>query len=160
MTAAPRIDLMPKHEPMSRKRLGLIGAGILAAGILGGAWLGMRSGPADDETVAAVTTDSVAQDSLGPQRPLVLPANPDDSVEAIRYSVEILAANTAEGANFEMSRHGAQMPGSTVSLVPIGDTEDTWYKVYAGAYADRRRHRSCSLHSGAGAFCLTPRERS
>ena len=139
IAAAPRIDLMPKHEPMSRKRLGLIAAGILAAGILGGAWLGTRTGPSDDGQVAAAATDSAATDSLSPPPPVVVAANPDDSVEAIRYSVEILAANTAEGANFEMSRHGAQMPASTVSLVPIGDTEDTWYKVHAGAYADSTR---------------------
>jgi hypothetical protein len=28
------------------------------------------------------------------------------------------------------------MPAATISLVPIGDTEATWYKVHAGAYAD------------------------
>jgi hypothetical protein len=35
-----------------------------------------------------------------------------------------------------MNRHGAQMPAATISLVPIGDTEASWYKVHAGAFAD------------------------
>ena len=29
-----------------------------------------------------------------------------------------------------------RLPASTISLVPIGDTEATWYKVHAGAYTD------------------------
>jgi hypothetical protein len=124
----------------------------------------MRSGPAEDQGLAAVSTDSVAQDSLSPRPEVVLPANPDDSIEAIRYSVEVLAANTAEGANFEMSRHGAQMPASTVSLVPIGDTEDTWYKVHAGAYADSTQaeellltlRRRRILPDSAGSIVIVP----
>ncbi len=47
-----------------------------------------------------------------------------------------LAANTAEGANFELQRHGAMMPAATISAVPIGETEAIWYKVYAGAFTD------------------------
>ena len=50
--------------------------------------------------------------------------------------MEILAANTSEGANFELKRHGSVMPSSTISLVPVGETEASWYKVYAGAFAD------------------------
>jgi hypothetical protein len=50
--------------------------------------------------------------------------------------VEILAANTAEGANFELVRHGGMMPAATISIVPIGDSEAIWYKVVAGALSD------------------------
>ena len=28
------------------------------------------------------------------------------------------------------------MPAATISIVPIGDTETTWYRVHAGAYTD------------------------
>jgi hypothetical protein len=63
-------------------------------------------------------------------------SNPADSASAAAFSVEILAANTAEGANFELQRHGAMMPAATISLVPIGATEAIWYKVHAGALAD------------------------
>ena len=53
--------------------------------------------------------------------------------------MEILTANTAEGANFELQRHGAMMPAATISLVPIGDSETIWYKVLAGAFTDSSR---------------------
>jgi hypothetical protein len=65
-----------------------------------------------------------------------MPANPADSASATAFSVEILASNTLEAANFEIQRHGSVMPAATISLVPIGDTEATWYKVHAGAYSD------------------------
>jgi hypothetical protein len=78
-----------------------------------------------------------ASDSTATLRPIAAaPANPGDSAAAAAFAVEILAANTAEGANFELQRHGAQMPAATISVVPVGETEAIWYKVYAGAYSD------------------------
>lgn len=83
--------------------------------------------------------DSVARDSVVRQKRAVVPANPADSAVAALYAVEILTANTAEGANFELQRHGAMMPAATISLVPIGDSETIWYKVLAGAFTDSSR---------------------
>jgi len=112
-----------------------------------------------------IIPDSQVHDSTPfPPRALVLPANPADSAVAVAYSVEILAANTAEGANFELQRHGAMMPAATISLVPIGDTEAIWYKVFAGAFSDsaqaerllaslRRRH---VVPDSAGAVVRAP----
>jgi len=81
--------------------------------------------------------DSPVREVAPPPRPTpVLVSNPADSAAAAAFSVEILAANTAEGANFELQRHGAMMPAATISLVPIGNTEAIWYKVHAGALAD------------------------
>jgi hypothetical protein len=71
-----------------------------------------------------------------PRSAPLLIANPADSAAAAAFSVEILKANTAEAANFELQRHGAMMPAATISLVPIGDTESIWYTVYAGALSD------------------------
>ena len=133
VVAPPKLNLAPKREQWPFRNLAIAGAGLLAVGILGGALMASRSN--DDEPLA-VTADSVATDSLANRDPVVLPANPADSVNAIPWSVEILASNTSEGANFEIQRHGSSMPAATISLVPIGDTEATWYKVYAGAYAD------------------------
>jgi hypothetical protein len=62
--------------------------------------------------------------------------NPADSAQAATWSVEIRSSNTAEGANFEIQRHGSVMPAATISLVPIGDTEAIWYRIHAGAYTD------------------------
>jgi len=96
--------------------------------------------------------DSQSHDVMPPPRsaPLLI-ANPADSAAAAVFSVEILKANTAEAANFELQHHGAMMPAATISLVPIGDTEAIWYTVHAGALRDsaqaerllasfRRRH--------------------
>jgi SPOR domain len=84
-----------------------------------------------------ILPDSPQRDSTTMVRhQAMLPANPADSATAATFAVEILAANTAEGANFELQRHGAMMPAATISLVPIGDTEAIWYKVMAGAFTD------------------------
>ena len=131
----PRIDLAPRKEPSSHRNVVLGALGLLAAGILGGALIARQAGKPDRDATVAVA-DTAAVDSVAQRGPAIVPANPQDSSIAIPFSVEILAANTSEGANFEMNRHGAQMPAATVSLVPIGDTEATWYKVHAGAYAD------------------------
>lgn len=130
----PKIDIAPVRKPLSLGKVALGALGLLAAGILGGALIARQLGDEEHEAPVAAA-DTVAVDTL-PTAAAVLPANPQDSLEAAAYSVEILASNTSEGANFEMTRHGAQMPAATISLVPIGDTEATWYKVHAGAYAD------------------------
>lgn len=138
--APPRIDIAPKREAWTwtRTRVGLVAAALLALGVAAGAIIGRQS---PSEKVAApaeaAVADSAPADTVPhPVRPVILPANPADSESATAYSVEILAANTAEGANFEIQRNGLVMPAATISLVPIGDTEATWYKVYAGAYSD------------------------
>ncbi len=137
VTAPPKIDLAPSRkaeQTLSPKMVALAAAALLVAGIAGGAFFKSMRSSSGNSAPVAVVADTLA-DSL-PQRTVVLPSNPADSVNAMPFSVEILAANTAEGANFEMTRHGAQMPAATISLVPIGDTEATWYKVHAGAYGD------------------------
>ena len=161
VAAPPRIDLAPRREPVSPRTVALGAFGLLGLGILAGALIGRR---ADDISPVAVAADTVAVDSVRPTAPVILPANPEDSASALPFSVEILAANTAEGANFEMNRHGAQMPGATVSLVPIGDTEATWYKVHAGAFGDsaeaetllRRLRRRRIVPDSAGTIVKAP----
>lgn len=136
VVAPPRIDLGPRKEPLSPAIIGVAAAALLGAGIAGGAYFGSQSRSGETPAAAPVSADSAPLDSIRAVVPAILPVNPQDSTRAVRYSVEILAANTAEGANFEMNRHGTQMPAATISLVPVGDTEATWYKVHAGAYAD------------------------
>jgi hypothetical protein len=56
------------------------------------------------------------------------------------------------------------MPAATISLVPIGDTEAIWYKVFAGALADSARaerllvslRRRRILADSAGVVVRTP----
>ena len=135
--APPKINLAPKREPLPLQRIGMFAAGLLAAGVALGAIFGKMS--VESETPAPVVSspaDSIADSTARSRPPAILPANAADSVNAVPFSIEILASNTAEGANFEIQRHGSVMPAATISLVPIGDTEATWYKVHAGAFAD------------------------
>ncbi len=166
---APKIDLAPKSQPWSPLKIGLAAAALLAAGILGGSLIAaqFRSArpAAQTRVVATPAVDSSRRDSaVAAKAHEIALANPMDSAAATTFSVEVLASNTSEGANFELKRHGSAMPSATISLVPIGDTEATWYKVYAGAYADmaqanellatlRRRH---VLADSAGSVVRVP----
>jgi hypothetical protein len=71
------------------------------------------------------------------------PANATDSLSAAEFSVELLVANTAEGANLFVRKNGAALPAAAVSPVPIGPEQATWYRVTAGAYT--RRDQADSL---------------
>lgn len=81
-----------------------------------------------------------------PPRDTVLvapPANAADSMAAARFAVELLVANTPEGANFVLRKDKASLPAATVAPVLIGPERATWYKVVAGAYT--RRSQADSL---------------
>jgi len=65
------------------------------------------------------------------------PVNPPDSVAAARFAVELVATNTAAGANSWLREHAASLPGVTVSPVALGAARTRWYKVIAGASRDR-----------------------
>ena len=71
------------------------------------------------------------------------PANVDDSASASAFTVELLVANTAEGANLFVRKNGAALPSATVSPVSIDPERSTWYKVTAGAYT--RKYQADSL---------------
>ena len=71
------------------------------------------------------------------------PANVNDSASASTFTVELLVANTAEGANLFVRKNGAALPAAAVSPVPIDPERTTWYKVTAGAYT--RRYQADSL---------------
>ena len=137
--APPKIDLAPRREPWPMQKVAIAAAGLLALGIAGGAGFAARSrtdAASTPPAIAPALADSTADSAALAASQALLPANASDSASATPFSIEILASNTAEGANFEIQRHGSVMPAATISLVPIGDTEATWYKVYAGAFSD------------------------
>lgn len=124
-----------------------------------------RSEPDDAEPGVTPAGADSAADSVAASRAAGLaPDNPGDSAAAAQFGVEILAANTGEGANFELQRHGALMPAATISIVPVGETEAIWYKVYAGAYRDsaeaerllRSLRRRGVLSDSTGVVVRTP----
>jgi hypothetical protein len=79
-----------------------------------------------------------------PETLQVAPAlNVNDSALAARFTVEMLVANTAEGANLFVRKNGAALPAAAVSPVPIDPERSTWYKVTAGAYS--RKYQADSL---------------
>jgi hypothetical protein len=71
------------------------------------------------------------------------PTNLIDSASAAAFTVEMLVANTAEGANLFVRKNGAALPAAAVSPVPIEPERTVWYKVTAGAYT--RRYQADSL---------------
>ena len=71
------------------------------------------------------------------------PANINDSAAAAAFAVELLVANTAEGANLFVRKNGAALPAAAVSPVAIDLERSKWYKVTAGAYT--RRYQADSL---------------
>lgn len=73
------------------------------------------------------------------------PVNIADSAAAVEFSVELLVANTPEGANFVLRKDGAKLPSATVAPIPIGPERATWYKVIAGAYPRRSQADSLLL---------------
>jgi cell division septation protein DedD len=96
-----------------------------------------------------VTARPIAPPVPPPPRPtpetiyIAPPANAIDSLLASAFSVELLVANTAEGANLFVRKNGAALPAAAVSPVPIGPERATWYRVTAGAYT--RRDQADSL---------------
>ncbi|HYN82682.1 MAG TPA: hypothetical protein VES88_14420 [Gemmatimonadaceae bacterium] len=137
---APKKIALPVEQPLPRWRgVALAGGALLlliaAVAILRPGSISRLGLSRASDTI--VIPDSQAHDSTAvPQREVIVPANPQDSSLAATFAVEILNANTAESANFELQRHGEMMPAATISLVPIGDTEAIWYKVFAGAVSD------------------------
>ncbi len=92
----------------------------------------------------AESTDGSARATSRPAVPApsapdsALVGNPGDSAMASPYAVEFLAANTLEGANFELREKLKAVPAGTISPVPVGPDRITWYRVVGGAYADVR----------------------
>ena len=129
-----------------------VAALILVAG-LGAALMLARAArsPRAPARVAAAraVTPPVAAPTPPPPRPppetvyIAPPANVNDSSSAAAFTVELLVANTAEGANLFVRKNGAALPAAAVSPVPIGAERATWYKVTAGAYT--RRDQADSL---------------
>ncbi|MDP9204960.1 MAG: hypothetical protein M3P12_05820 [Gemmatimonadota bacterium] len=117
-----------------------LGAGLMYAR----AW---RSAPVP----ARVTAAPVPAPIPPPPRPapetlyIAPPANANDSTSASAFSVELLVANTLEGANLFVRKNGAALPAAAVSPVPIGSERAQWYRVTAGAYTRREQADSLLL---------------
>lgn len=146
-----RIGAGAAHWPR-RKWLYPALAGIGALVVLGLALaLFLRSRSPSDGLRNGATAKAVAPPLPPPPRPapetlyIAPPANVNDSAIASAFSVELLVANTAEGANLFVQKNGAALPAATVSPFPIGPERATWYRVTAGAYPARSQADSLLL---------------
>ena len=92
------------------------------------------------------------------------PANVNDSASAAAFTVELLVANTVEGANLFVRKNGAALPAAAVSPVAIDLERSKWYKVTAGAYTRRDQadsllralRNSGVLRDSAGSVTMAP----
>ena len=123
-------------------------AGLLLIAALGGALMLVRAARSS-RVPARVAGPPVPAPTPPPPRPppetlyIAPPANVNDSASASAFTVELLVANTAEGANLFVRKNGAALPAAAVSPVSIDPERSTWYKVTAGAYT--RRYQADSL---------------
>ena len=144
-----RIAAGASHWPRRKWLYPALGA--LAVLVIGGLGLALLLGRVGQsvQPERRVAAKPVAPPVPPPPRPapetlyIAPPANVNDSAAAATFSVELLVANTAEGANLFVRKNGAALPAATVSPVPIGPERATWYRVMAGAYT--RRDQADSL---------------
>jgi hypothetical protein len=149
-------------------------AGVLALLLIAALGLALmlmlpRARPAPPVVTRAAVVPAAAPTPPPPRPPpetlyVAPPENVNDSTSASAFSVELLVANTAEGANLFVRKNGAALPSATVSPVSIDPERSTWYKVTAGAYTRRYQadslllalRRSGLLTDSAGSVTRTP----
>jgi hypothetical protein len=128
----PRISPSRRWITPSIVALGLLIAGASAIALLRG-----RDEQEPRDLPGTRTGESLAANRSATDSFLIAPpANAADSESASAFAVELLVANTPEGANFVL-RKDASLPAATVAPIPIGLERTTWYKVIAGAYTRR-----------------------
>lgn len=126
---SPRARLLP--DP---RRLALLtGTGAIAIALAAVFWR-EPGNDSDALTIAPADTEDVAT-SAPVGAALAPPANPEDSTRASRFAVELVAANTFEGARLVLRQ---SLPSGTVAPAMFGTSRAPWFRVVAGAYGTRR----------------------
>ena len=65
--------------------------------------------------------------------------NPQDSIGAAAFTVQLVAANSVVGANSSLVRRGgAPLPATTIAPVQLDVDGRTWYRALVGAWQDPR----------------------
>lgn len=91
-------------------------------------------GPVDGTvggTAAGTQAMAEVEVSIGPL------VNPADSAIALRFSVELVAANTPESANSRLVSRGDSFPVPTVAPVVLQPGTSPWYRALVGAFPSR-----------------------
>jgi len=64
--------------------------------------------------------------------------NPQDSIAAADFTVQLVAANSVAGANSSLVRRsGSSLPAATIAPVQLDMDGRTWYRALVGAWRDR-----------------------
>jgi hypothetical protein len=138
------VELPPLKSVRGRVHPMPVAAGILAV-VLAGAVVFRMLGERE-KAPSAIAVPKVARVATLADTTFVgLPGNPADSASAAAFAVELLVANTPEGANFVVRKDRSALPSATVAPIPIGEERTTWYKVIAGAYTRRSEADSLLL---------------
>jgi hypothetical protein len=73
-----------------------------------------------------------------PAAPRFAVSNPADSADAAVYSVQIVAANTMDGARAKLRDVALGLPAAVISPMSLGADSTRWYRLTVGAFADRK----------------------
>jgi len=84
------------------------------------------------------TTTSSATATTGLAAPRSVVSNPGDSAGAAAYSVQIVAANTIDGARAKLRDVALGLPAAVISPMSLGADSTRWYRLTVGAFADRQ----------------------
>jgi hypothetical protein len=125
-------------------------AAVILVAALGAALMLARASRISRASAKVAAAPVAAPTPPPPQAPpetlyIAPPPNVNDSASASAFTVELLVANTGEGANLFVRKNGAALPAAAVSPVPIGAERTTWYRVTAGAYTRRAQADSLLL---------------
>jgi hypothetical protein len=125
-------------------------AGVILVAALGAGLMLARASRISRAPARVAAAPVAAPTPPPPQAPpetlyIAPPPNVNDSASASAFTVELLVANTGEGANLFVRKNGAALPAAAVSPVPIGAERTTWYRVTAGAYTRRAQADSLLL---------------
>lgn len=129
-------------------------AAMLVGGVtvvtLGVRWLSRGPGRALVEALrvpsAAATTDTVAWADTAARADIPIDTitlgavvNPQDSIGAAAFTVQLVAANSVAGANSSLVRRGGSpLPTATIAPVQLDVDGRTWYRALVGAWQDPR----------------------
>lgn len=157
----PRISkamLAPVVEPITSARIRPRSApgpwlvsGLAALAIVGGsaAWLLRGRDRTNREPAPSAAADqnaggSQGADSILASEPLeaLAPANPADSAAAAAWVLELVNLNTQAGAMLKVQDAAQTAPSVTFSPVVLGADDARWFRVTAGAFAERTQSDS------------------
>ncbi|HET7457911.1 MAG TPA: SPOR domain-containing protein [Gemmatimonadaceae bacterium] len=78
-----------------------------------------------------------AAPAVHPAAPALVVANPADSATASSYAVQIVAANTLEGAKAKQRETASGLPAAVVSPMALAPDNTRWFRLTVGAFPTR-----------------------